>query len=180
MINGRIATGVAIICLLVTGVFGSPTQITYQVTSLGLGRWQYNYDVTNVSLTSPIEEFTIWFDYTLYDGLAIETPDPPASDWDELIISQPDPKWSIDGGYDALAESWNPGINIGQTVSGFSVSFDWLGTGEPGSQLYEIVNPDTYDTIESGRTIIIPAPGALILTVIGLSVIRFREKHKAL
>ena len=50
------------------------TKVQYQATNIGSGRWQYSYDVTNISLTPAIEEFTIWFDYGLYDNLSIETP----------------------------------------------------------------------------------------------------------
>ncbi len=34
-------------------------------------------------------------------------------------------------------------MNVGEGVSEFSVAFDWLGTGEPAEQLYEILNPNT-------------------------------------
>ncbi len=37
------------------------TQIVYHTTDLGVGRWEYMYDVYNISLTETIEEFTIWF-----------------------------------------------------------------------------------------------------------------------
>lgn len=181
--KGKMVVAVILVGFFTASGFGSFTQIAYQVTPLGSGRWQYSYDVTNLSLVSPIEEFTIWFNYTLpYANLTIETPDPPASGWDELVW-QPDPLWSIDGSYDALA--LGSGIGTGQTVSGFAVSFDWPGTGVPGSQFYEIINPATWEAVDEGWTTsepvtIIPVPGACILTVIGLGIIGFRKKHKAL
>jgi len=48
-------------------------------------------------------------------------------------------------------------IAIGEHVYGFAVSFDWLGEGEPGAQFYEIIDPDTFETINSGWTV--PEPG---------------------
>ena len=53
------------------------------------------------------------------------------------------------------------GILGGQSVSGFLVKFDWLGGGTPGSQLYKIVNPVTFETIDSGTTV--PEPAAYVV-----------------
>jgi len=128
-----------------------PTQVRYKVKDLGSGRWRYTYDVTNHSLSAGIEEFTIWFDYGLYDNLTIDTADPPAGDWDE-IVWQPDPVVGSDGGYDGLVNVSSLAIKPGQTVNNFSVSFDWLGVDEPGSQYYEIADPNTFEAIDSGYT----------------------------
>jgi hypothetical protein len=78
-----------------------------------------------------------------------------------------------DGAYDARA--LGPGIGIGQIVTGFSVSFDWLGDAVmPGSQFYEIINPDTYETIDSGWTI--PEPGTFLL--LGLGILTLKSTHR--
>ena len=155
-------------------VFALPvTKIQYEATDLGSGRWQYSYDVTNISLTGVIEEFTIWFDFRSFDNLSIETPDPPASDWDEIVV-QPEQVLSDDGYYDALALGVGIGIGIGESVSGFSVSFDWLGAGEPGLQFYEIIDPDTFETIDSGYTI--PEPATIFL--LGFGSMAFRKKRR--
>ena len=139
------------------------TKIIYE-TSLdpNSGRWKYTYDVYNISLQADIDEFTVWFGIGLYDNLAIETLDPPASNWDE-IVWDPEPFLDDDGGYDALATGLN--IEIGEHVSGFAVSFDWLGTGDPGSQFYEIIDPDTLGTIDSAWTV--PEPATLLLFTFG-------------
>jgi hypothetical protein len=149
--------------------FGVPkTEIRYQTSDLGSGRWQYSYDVTNISLTAPIEEFTLWFDFGLYKNLAIQTLDPPASNWSEIVI-QPEPVLQDDGAYDA--KTLNLGIGIGQTVSGFAVSFDWLGDAVmPGPQFYEIIDPVTYQTIDSGYTV--PEPATVLLLALGGLVLR--------
>jgi len=148
------------------------TQIWYQTSDLGSGHWQYNYEVSNISLTAPIEEFTIWFDFGLYENLAIQTPNPPASNWSEIVI-QPEPVLQDDGFYDALA--LDAGIGIGQTVSGFAVRFDWLGAGQPGAQFYEIIDPVTFETIDLGWTI--PEPATLLLFGLGGIIFR-RIRHR--
>jgi hypothetical protein len=173
--RGKIVGGIVFVCLFATSVFGDPnTQIWYQTTNLGSGRWQYTYDVYNLNLAEKIKEFTIWFGIGSYDNLAIETLDPPASNWDE-VVWQPEPFLGDDGGYDALAKNLN--IGIGQHVSGFAVGFDWLGIGNPGSQFYEIVNPTTFETIESGYTV--PEPATLLLFGFGCMILRKRVGRKS-
>jgi hypothetical protein len=153
-----------LVCLFVGPVLADPdTQIRYDIADLGLGKWQYTYEVSNISLSpEPIKEFTIWFGVGSYDNLTIATLNSPASNWDE-IVWQPEPILGDDGGYDALATGLN--IGVGESVTGFSVSFDWLGTGMPGTQYYEIINPNTFETIESGWTV--PEPATLLLLICG-------------
>jgi hypothetical protein len=150
-------------CLFVGSAFADPdTQIRYDIADLGLGKWQYTYEVSNISFPEPIEEFTIWFDYGSYGNLAIVTPDPPAGSWSEIVV-QPEPVLLDDGFYDSLV--LGSGLLPGESVPGFSVSFDWLGTGSPGSQFYEIIDPTTFETIESGYTV--PEPATLLLLGLG-------------
>lgn len=156
--------------LIVSPCFAEPlTEIRYVANDLGLNRWEYIYTVENIGLTEGIDEFTVWFGIGLYDNLAIETLDPPAGNWDE-IVWQPDPFLGDDGGYDAFAKNLN--IGLVQSITGFAVSFDWSGTGTPGSQYYEIINPYTFETIDSGWTV--PEPGTIIL--LGYGVILMSRK----
>jgi hypothetical protein len=104
------------------------TSVTYDVQNLGGTTWEYTYTVANDTLGVDIEEFTIWFELGLYENLvATATP----ADWDPLAID-PDPGIPDDGFYDALALV--AGITPGGSLGGFSVSFDFLGAGTPGSQ----------------------------------------------
>jgi len=148
------------------------TEITYTATNLGFNQWQYAYQVTNIALSTPIKELTIWFDYGLYQDLSIVTLGPTADNWDE-VAWQPEQGLG-NGGYDAL--TIGPGIGLGETVSGFCVRFNWLGTGVPGSQFYEIINPSDFSRIDSGFTI--PEPASLFMFGIGSVFLLRRRREK--
>jgi hypothetical protein len=155
------------------------TTINYDLANLGGNRWEYTYAVTNDSMSSDIEEFTIYFNLGSYDNLVVTS---PLASWDELV-AQPDPALTDDGYYDALTLA--TGISPAATDSGFSVSFDWLVAGIPGTQFFDVVDPITFDVLDSGSTVAataVPEPGTLLLLgsgIIGLIGIRKRLRIKA-
>ena len=165
-------TYIAVICcfLLVICTNSYGTLIRYNLTALGGKQFEYEYTVTNDSLIVPIEEFTIWFDVQLYENLIITTEEPPASQWSEIILKKTG--FGLPIGYDA--KSLTGGIQPLQVVSGFSVAFDWLGTGTPGAQFFEIIDPTTFETIDPGYTI--PEPATLLLLSLGALALRAKRK----
>ena len=162
--------------------FGSAnaTVIEYGATNVSGNLWQYDYTVTNDSLGASLDEFTIFFQLGLYENIAVG--DTPA-DWDPLAI-QPDPGLPDDGFYDALALV--SGIAPGGTLGGFSLTFNWLGAGTPGSQLFNIVDATTIETLEQGFTSLrggstpptaVPEPVSPLLLGVGLALLALRASR---
>lgn len=155
---------------LAFGQGAQATTITYNVQNIAGNTWEYIYTVDNDTLSVDIGEFTIFFDVSLYQNLAMAAA--PVG-WDPIAI-QPDSLLSSDGFYDALA--LGSGIAPGGSLGGFSVRFDFLGTGTPGSQPFEIIDPFSFSLIDSGTTILfvsappgpVPEPGTLALFALGL------------
>lgn len=148
----------------------SATLIRYELTPTGGNNYRYEYTVTNdgtLGAGVALEWFAILFDPALYDetSLTIVTADPPASDWDELILGS---GLGVDAAYDVLALSG--GIADGDSVSGFAVEFTWLGTGTPSAQRFEIYDPVSFNVIEAGSTrataTSVPEPGTLALLLL--------------
>ena len=158
-----LSLALTILVLAASAAQAGPAQITYEATDLGGWQWEYVYTVSNLTLAEPIEEFTVWFGLGQFAQLVATSETPVTTEWDELVV-QPDPVLTDDGFYDALATG--SGIAPGSSVWGFTVHFDWLGAGEPGAQLFEIIDPDTFETIYSGQTV--PEPAASILLAVGV------------
>jgi hypothetical protein len=156
-----------IVILLFNACLGSfisaSNQITYSLEDLGLGRWKAVYEVQNISLQEPIREFTIWFDYGRYSNLSLETQSPLNTLWNESLYNpyQVPPLSPFDGYYDALALS--SGIDTGQLAEGFTITFDWLGSGLPTGQRYDVLDPETFETLAQGQTVYIPEPATCLL-----------------
>ncbi len=154
----------------------SAATITADFTNISGNTYQAEYTVENDSLASTIDEFTIWFDLGLYENIStVFTP----TDWDPLVI-QPDASIPDDGFYDVLALS--SGIANGDSLDGFIVSFDWLGGNASMSQYFEIIDPFTFNVLESGNTIIaannVPEPLTITLLASGLAGMAFSRKRK--
>ena len=143
----------------------SATTVSYDVANISGNTWEYSYTLNNDTLGFAIEEFTIYFDYTAYENL-ISTAGP--SGWDPLVI-QPDTGLPDDGFYDALVISGS-GIGVGGSLGVFSVQFDYLLGGTPGSQAFDIVDPFTFDVLDSGQTALtaVPVPATIWLLLSGL------------
>jgi hypothetical protein len=125
--------------------FGAAS-IAYTATPLGGATWRYDYVVGNDAASGDIEEFTIYFAPGAYSNLVSAA----TAGWDILVI-QPDAQIPADGFYDGL--SVGPAIAPGTSSAGFSVTFTFLGSGIPGPQPFEIVDPLTFVPLFAGSTV---------------------------
>jgi len=160
-----------LVALTLSALPAPATSLLFDVTGSGSGgRYEYSYSLTNDSLGVPIAEFTVFFPFGLFANLqATSAP----TDWDGLVVEPVEILGNpVDGFYDALALS--APLFPGQTVAGFRVAFDWLGADVPGPQRFEIVDPETFEVLDSGTTQLaaaVPEPGAFLLLAIGLAVV---------
>lgn len=150
--------------MITLGSTSDATTIAYDLTNVAGNTWQYDFTVSNDSLPGAIDEFTVFFDRTLFDNL--QAGSQPA-DWDPLVV-QPDPSIPADGFFDVLALAG--GIDPGSTLGGFQVLVDFLGTSTPGNPDFTIVDPNNYfaPPIDQGVTrstqaAQVPEPGTLAL-----------------
>lgn len=161
-----------ILCMLICGNnVARATTIFYDVSYLGSNLWQYNYAVVNDTLSDPITEFMIYFDYGLYQGLQVDS---SVAGWTAQVV---EPWFDITGGNDGFYDAIGAGgIAPGDSLSGFLVSFEWLGIGDfavPGEQRFEAFG-DNLAFLDSGLTTptknaSVPEPGTL--TLVGFGVI---------
>ena len=166
---------ILVIAVVMIPALAQATAIFYDLQDLGGGVWKYDYTVRNDTLGSALGEFTIWFDYGLYDVLWIESAKPG---WFEQSF---DPIWDAtgpnDGFYNTIALA--AGIAPGAEEAGFSVSFLWLYDFAPPSyQRFEVI--DAGQIIDQGLTVpmqhvTVPEPGTLLL-VAGLVTAAFLMK----
>ena len=150
------------------------TTIHYDVTNISANTWEYTYAVKNDTLGFEIEEFTVYFESGLYQNLVINDVN-AVPGWDPLTV-EPNNFLNNDGFYDALAMS--SGLAPGNGIGGFTVRFEFLGTGMPGSQFFEVVDPLDFTVLDSGQTSLVPLPAAIWLLgsgIIGLAAFARRR-----
>lgn len=157
----------SIVVLLFTTQYAWSSAITFHATDIGGGSWRYDYTLVNDSLAVPVEEFTIFFDVGLYENL--RSPAGPAP-WDLLLV-EPDPGLPDDGWFDGLVFDIADALAPGASLAGFSVEFDFLGTGTPGRQNFEFLTADL-ELLGSGLTTrpgaSVPEPASVGLIAAGL------------
>lgn len=148
---GKIGHAIAALLLSSVSLTSSAVSITYANTSLGGNTYKAMYNIS-VGATDPaVSEFTIYF-YPGYYANLVQGSTPAG--YDPLLV-QPSTTIPADGYLDIYA--FTP-IPAGGTTGPFVVNFDFIGVGVPSSQPFDIVDPNTFDTISSGRTTLVGAP----------------------
>lgn len=172
--------GACLIGLLLAFAAAGPTgatSIQYQLTPLGGSHFRYDYTVTNdgsLGAGVPLQLFDIEFDPALYleTSLSIVTAASLQASWSELILPS---EIGVPALYDVLATAG--GLSVGQHATGFAVEFDWLSSGQPGSQTFLLFDPVTFQQLEVGLTVAAlppnpaPTPGTLWMTLTGLATL---------
>lgn len=165
------------ISLLGTAFAARATLITYDVKNIGGDTWEYNYAVTN-DTNAAIYEFALDFGIGQYRNLAATA---APSGWDPAVFPS-DPGLPDNGFVDFLALYPDAAIESGQTLGGFAVSFDFLGDGTPGAQLFMILDPDFVLDPVSGTTrlatspVPVPEPATLLLSLLGVVALLHRRR----
>lgn len=130
----------------------SAALITTDIFYISDDIWEYHYTIENDTALT-IEQFALYFPSDTYQDL-IDISTLP--DWD-ILLFQPGALFPEDDGiFDALA--WVQGIAPGEILSGFAVRFTFIGSGGFGAQLFEVYDPISFETLDSGQTPAISAP----------------------
>lgn len=151
----------------------APSPVRYVLEELGANRYRAHYSLLN-EVSLPLGLLDLDFDPSLYreDTLSVSLTDGAAADWSALLL---------DSGIGVPAvlslASNGPGLGGGARASGFSVDFDWLGTGRPGAQGYTVYDPQTFATMYSGTTAPVPLPASAVLLLSSLGVLAHRARR---
>jgi hypothetical protein len=140
--------------------------IQYHLTGLGGNTYRYDYVFSGFALQA-FQEVEFLFSPTLYGDLS----NPVAGSGFSRALAQPGNPSGAWGFYSILALVENPSL-----AATFSVDFTYLGSGDPGTQLYAInqFNPDrvfqyAIDSGATATTAATPEPSGWLLTAGGLA-----------
>lgn len=167
------------LCFAVIGAGLQAGTIQFQTTNLGGNTYQYTYFPSGFALQAN-QELDIRFSPILYTNLNSGV----AGAGFDLALLQPNNPSGTFGDYSALALVNNPLL-----TGPFSVNFNYLGSGQPGSQPYRINQYNQSGafvaTIDSGVTTpvggapSVPEPGTLPLAGAALAAILWTVRRRA-
>lgn len=185
-LSGRFKRHVRVLCVVASLLIVQSAyaiEIKYEAIGPsvpGGNLWEYRYHVSG--FTGQTDWFfDIFFPSSQYqNGDIQQNPIAPNTDWDVLTV-QPDilfdPQNPHDGFYEAAAL-----VDAPSTLDAFNVSFVWRNAGTPGSQYFEVLDPNL-TVQDSGYTVplspgpSVPEPATLWLVVWAIPwLLRFNGK----
>ncbi len=183
----------ALLLILSTAGFAGATRILYTATDNSDGSYTLDFEVVNDILSYEIGWLSIFFGQTTdglnfanYDQYSNLTPDwigvTQAIDWDSYSFEYS----SIDLPSQFNSDAMVSGIGVGDSLAGFSVTFDWTGAGSLDGFYFEVGDFDSWNTVGTGYTELagvatVPEPATLLLVgtgMLGLGIIRKRKTAK--
>lgn len=148
-----------------------PLDVTYTVTSLGGGSFEYAYMLSGYNLLTG-DDLAIYF--PLATSANLTDLGTGGTDYSTFVF-QPDPNLPADGEYDAIANGDDPNAS---TV--LDAAFVYSGTGIPGAQAFTLYDPN-YNVISTGETMAAPTPepSTLLLLCSGiLAIYAVRQRQR--
>ena len=143
--------------MVATPSLAASVTVDYELNALAApSQYEYRYTITNVSSASPISWFSIDFDIALYDESSLLIASVGLGDWSEQMLASV-PLLGVPAQYDAY-KTIGSALGIGDSETGFTVQFTWLGAGTPGSQAFTIYDPATLNVLDTGVTTSVGAP----------------------
>ena len=170
---------------LLAGQAGAATiSISYNLIPVGGSTYDYVYSIYNdgsLAGSAAVQLFDVDFSTSLYSSISIVTPPSFNTQWSEQLLAPVGPPGTA---FDVCAANQGnvncpttPGILAGNSLSGFAVQFNWLGTGTPGSQPFQIFNANTSQVLENGNTVA-PEPSTFGLLALAVAFGGYRLRRK--